>query len=146
MHRAGRESARFHHGTRPEKCYSLPCRGCKMNPSIQPPAPMSEALHPPENKAGRRATIAVIALLLAILLVNLATALRYPAVCQYEVMYTDPAANLILGKGFTSTAWYVQTGEKFWAANTPLHEMALSGWIRIFGFSPLAVRSINYVW
>jgi hypothetical protein len=90
--------------------------------------------------------ILVVILLSAVLLANLTTAMRYPTVWQDEVMCTDPAANLVLGKGFTSTAWYDQTGDKFWAGNAALHEIILSGWIRIFGFSPLAVRSINYVW
>ena len=94
----------------------------------------------------RRETILVLGLLLIVLLVNLATALRYPAVWMDEAMYTDPAANLVMGNGFTSTAWYDQTSDRFWAGNTPLHELILSGWIKFFGFSPLSVRAINYIW
>ncbi|HSY73863.1 MAG TPA: hypothetical protein VK810_00190, partial [Dongiaceae bacterium] len=77
---------------------------------------------------------------------NLATGMRYPAVWSDEAMYSDPAIHFVLGKGFTSTAWYVQTGDKFWAGNTPLHALALIEWVRLFGLSPLAVRSINYFW
>ena len=90
--------------------------------------------------------LAVFSLLAAILILNLITATRFPVVWTDEAMYTDPAANLALGKGFTSSAWYDQTSERFWAANVPLHEIVLSGWIRLFGFSATAVRAINYVW
>ena len=101
---------------------------------------------PPAGQTARTETISVVALLLAILILNLATGMRYPAVWSDEAMYSDPAINYILGKGFTSTAWYVQTGDKFWAGNTPLHALVLIEWIRLFGLSPLAVRSINYLW
>ncbi|MSU56812.1 MAG: hypothetical protein EXS35_01270 [Pedosphaera sp.] len=86
----------------------------------------------------------VCALVLAVFVVNLLTGTRFPAVWLDEVQYTDPAVNLYLGHGFTSTAWFVQTGEKFWAAYVPLHQFVLYGWMQIFGFSPLAVRSLNY--
>ena len=88
----------------------------------------------------------VLTLLVAFLVVNLLTALNYPHVWNDEVMYTDPAANLIQGNGFTSTAWYAQAGDRFFAGNTPLHPLLLTGWIYFFGFSPVAVRSINYFW
>jgi len=94
----------------------------------------------------RRETINVIVLLAAILLLNLVTAMTFPAVWQDEVMYTDPAANVVLGRGFTSSAWYVQSSNQYWAANAPLHELVLARWLKVFGLSPLAVRTINYVW
>jgi hypothetical protein len=100
----------------------------------------------PTPTAGRREAAFVVALLAAFLAVNLFTALSYPHVWTDEVMYTDPAANLFMGKGFLSTAWYTQTGDSFFAGNTPLHPLTLAGWFQLFGFSPLAVRSINFVW
>ena len=101
---------------------------------------------PPPGKAGRKETTLVILLLLAILVLNLVTGMRYPSVWSDEVMYSDPAINFVLGKGFTSTAWFVQNGDQFWAGNTPLHALALIEWIRLFGLSPLAVRSLDYFW
>lgn len=98
------------------------------------------------GRGSRGECLLVSGLLAAVFILNLATSLAYPKVWQDEVMYSDPSANWASGKGFTSSAWYVQTSDKFWAANAPLHEIILGGWIRVFGFSPLAVRSINYVW
>jgi hypothetical protein len=80
------------------------------------------------------------------LVINILTASRSPTVWMDEVMYTDPAANLYFGNGFTSTAWYAQTADQFWAGNVPIHQFFLHYWIRIFGFSPTAVRSINYIY
>lgn len=80
------------------------------------------------------------------LLLNLLTAARYPFVWIDEVMYSDPAVNLYLGNGFTSSAWYAQPANEFWAGNVPLHSMLLYLWIKIFGFSITAVRSINFVY
>lgn len=85
-------------------------------------------------------------LLAGFLLFNLLTGTRYPFVWIDEVMYSDPAVNLYLGHGFTSSAWYVQHPNEFWAGNVPLHAVLLFLWLKIFGFSILAVRSINYVY
>jgi len=83
---------------------------------------------------------------LGFLLFNLVTSTRYPFVWIDEVMYSDPAVNLFLGNGFTSSAWYIQHAGEFWAGNVPLHSLLLCGWMKLFGFSILAVRSINYVY
>lgn len=115
-------------------------------------APTQPALPDPDRPAAaefrlpRAETLTVLSLLAAIFILNLITATRFPTVWTDEAMYTDPAANLALGKGFDSSAWYNQTSEKFWAANVPLHEIVLSGWIRLFSFSATAVRAINYFW
>jgi hypothetical protein len=85
-------------------------------------------------------------LLVAFLVVNVLTATRYPFVWIDEVMYSDPAVNLLLGHGFTSSAWYAQTSDEFWAGNVPLHSALLYLWIKLFGFSITAVRSVNFVY
>src|SRR5580658_8324525 len=77
---------------------------------------------------------------------NLLTGVRYPFVWIDEVMYADPAVNLYLGNGFTSSAWYVQHADEFWAGNVPLHSALLYLWLKAFGFSILSVRSINYAY
>jgi len=77
------------------------------------------------------------------ILVNLLTLSRSPTVWQDEVSYTDPAVNLSQGKGFISTAWYQQNDREFWAGNVPLHQLALTGWLRVFPVSPAGVRSLN---
>jgi hypothetical protein len=103
--------------------------------------------NPPDNLATRpRESAFVMALLAAFLGLNLLTALSYPHVWMDEVMWADPAANLIQGRGFVSTAWPFQTSDRFFAGNVPLHPLVLAGWLKLFGLSPLAVRSFNYVW
>ena len=82
----------------------------------------------------------------AFLLLNLLTGSRYPFVWIDEVMYSDPAVNLYLGHGFTSSAWYAQHAGEFWAGNVPLHSLLLYLWMKLFGFSIIAVRSLNYVY
>lgn len=84
-------------------------------------------------------------LLLFFWLFNLAIYSRFPIVWMDEAAYTDPSANLYLGNGFTSSMWYAQTKDEFWAGNVPLHQFLLYGWMRLFGFSLLTVRSFNYV-
>ncbi len=85
-------------------------------------------------------------LLAAFFAFHLLTAARYPFVWIDEVMYSDPAVNLLLGHGFTSSAWYAQTSAEFWAGNVPLHSALLYLWLRVFGFSITAVRSLNFVY
>ncbi len=79
------------------------------------------------------------------LFLNLCTAERSPTVWTDEVGYTDPAVNFAQGRGFTSAAWFVQSRDKFFAGNSPLHSLCLCPWITCFGISPMAVRSFNYV-
>jgi hypothetical protein len=81
----------------------------------------------------------------AFLAVNLATASRSPTVWHDEVMFADPAVNLATGNGFTSTAWPCQRYDEPFAGNAPLHSLLLAGWLKLFGISPTAVRSFNYV-
>jgi hypothetical protein len=83
-------------------------------------------------------------LLLSFLAVNLLTASRSPVIWQDEVMFADPAANLYLGNGFTTTAWF-QSRNTLFAGNAPLYSLCLYPWIRLFGFDVVAIRGLNYV-
>ncbi len=83
--------------------------------------------------------------LILFFLLNFATAEKNPTVWCDEVMYTDPAVNLFQGHGFTSGAWFLQTNDKFWAGNVPCYQIVLYGWLKLFGFSLPAVRSVHYV-
>lgn len=96
-----------------------------------------------QNPPSRRETICVVALLLVFLVFNLLTASRYPFVWIDEVMYSDPAFNLLLGHGFTSSAWYAQGAGEYWAGNVPLHSLLLFAWLKVSGISITAVRGLN---
>ena len=82
---------------------------------------------------------------LLVLALHLATLTRYPQVWLDEVIFTDPAVNLAWTGRFTSTAWYFQSADAYWAANVPLYSWLLAAWIEVGGLSPLAVRSLNLV-
>ena len=87
----------------------------------------------------------VCGLILVVLAVNLLTGTRCPAVWADEVIYLDPALNLLEGRGFTSSAYYVQPEGEFWAGNVPLYSGLLYVWIGLFGTTILSVRSLDYV-
>jgi hypothetical protein len=88
----------------------------------------------------------VAGMILFILLVNLFTASRSPTVWSDEVMFTEPAANVVLGKGLTSTAWPRLTPETTWAGNAPLHTWLLVPWIKVFGLTPTVVRAVGFMY
>jgi hypothetical protein len=93
----------------------------------------------------RRANAALAALCLLFLAVNLGTATRYPLPWVDEIQFADPAINLVLRGHFSSTVWIAQNSDGFWAGNAPLYTFLLSGWLRVFGVSPLSVRSLNFL-
>jgi len=83
-------------------------------------------------------------LLSTFLAANLGTSSRSPVIWQDEVMFTDPAANLYFGQGFTTSAWF-QSRDTLFAGNSPLYSLCLYPWIRVFGFDVVSVRGLNYV-
>ena len=112
---------------------------------------MTEAQLPNPNPGGKPSVLFneaawTGALLALFLLVNLLTAARSPTVWDDEVLIADPAARFLSGHGFTSTAWNVQTSRELWAGTAPLDLWLLVPWIKLWGLSPTAVRSINYVY
>src|SRR5690242_7791630 len=86
----------------------------------------------------------VVALLSVWLALNLLTAKVSPIVLTDEALFADPAWHLATGKGFTSTFWAQPTGT-FYATNVPLYFVILAQWIKLFGLSPLGVRSLDMV-
>jgi len=91
------------------------------------------------------ALLLILAVGVPFLILNLFTATGFPIVWTDEVMCVDPAVNSVLGNGWTSTAWQSQGSHEFWAANNPLYPALQLPWLKIFGVSPVAVRSFNYV-
>jgi hypothetical protein len=88
---------------------------------------------------------AAVALLLGVFLViNLLTAALSPTVWADETLFADPAWHLARGEGLTSTFWPQPRGT-FFATNVPLYSVLLAGWMKVFGFSPRALRALNIV-
>ncbi|HEY1791832.1 MAG TPA: hypothetical protein VGG34_02870 [Opitutaceae bacterium] len=76
---------------------------------------------------------------------NILTAAWFPPPWRDEVAYADPAIRFVLGKGFTSAAWSSQSANSFWAANSPLHEILLIPWLKLFGVNLVAVRAFDII-
>jgi hypothetical protein len=97
---------------------------------------------------GHQSTYCFCGIVLALLLytlIGLLIATRMPPVWNDEVQYVDPAVNLFLGNGLTSTAWARQSAHEYWAAYPPLYQFALAGWYHIFGFSLFTTRALSVV-
>ncbi|MEK6749915.1 MAG: hypothetical protein AABY83_12035 [Pseudomonadota bacterium] len=77
--------------------------------------------------------------------INLLTSAQYPVVWIDEVMFVDPAINLYLGDGFTSTAWPYQDLDRFFAGYPPLYSLLLTAWIYITAIDPVSLRAMNYL-
>ena len=60
-----------------------------------------------------------------------------------EICYTDPAARYVLGKGFTSAAWYAQGPDTFWSSNVPLQQVLLILWFSVFGVGKTVAQTAN---
>src|SRR5436305_7148640 len=108
-----------------------------------PPDASAESLAP-TGGLGRERVI-VLALCAIYLVVNLITASRSPTIWMDETMFDDPAANVYFGNGFRSSAFMHQTKEQPFAYNNMAYEAMLIVWMKLFGFTPTACRSLNYV-
>ena len=86
----------------------------------------------PANPSPWWESIAASLILFSFLFASLLVATRTPTVFMDEVEYTDPAANLYFGKGFTSTMW-AQDRHEFWCGNVPLYQGLLFAAFKIFG-------------
>lgn len=109
-------------------------------------APGSQAgTRPPATQALATAFpwLAMLGLAALFIAVNLATLTRYPYPWVDEIQFSDPAVNWAMGHGFTSTAWFQQRGDAFFAGNVPLYSALLGGWLHLTGVSQLTVRSLN---
>jgi hypothetical protein len=87
----------------------------------------------------------VLGLVAVLFAVNLATAEIYPLAWLDEAGYADPAINLALGNGFTSSAWYNVYWGKFWCSYPPLFPLLLTPWIRWLGVNFTSIRMFNIV-
>lgn len=88
--------------------------------------------------------LGICALLVTSFLLNVFTYYVYPAVWVDEILFSEPAINLIRNGHFTTWVWQLEPANTFWAVNSPLYPFLLSVWLRLAGFSLLAVRSFNY--
>lgn len=107
------------------------------------PAP-TEIPSKPRDSTGKLVRL-FLAMSLLFLLVNLATGTRSPRLWEDEVLFTDPAINLVTGHGFTSGAWAFENRHQLFADNCPLFSLLMAGWLRVVGIGMLRMRALNYV-
>jgi len=86
-------------------------------------------------------------LLLAFMAINFTTSTHYPTPWGDEAFFADPATNYATGHGFVSTVDVCgdSTPHTFFACNVPFYSYVLGNWIRVFGFSVLSTRALNYI-
>ena len=77
------------------------------------------------------------------LAVNCVTLTRSPTVWMDEVSYSDPGIRLAEGQGFTSSVWYSQNENTFFAGNVPAHPLYIAGWATLFGSDIFSIRAAN---
>lgn len=92
---------------------------------------------------GRRETILAVGVAAFFLVGALLTAGSFVHITVDEVSYSDPAVNLALNGHFSSSSWYGQAANEFWASNMPLHQLLLFVWLKIWGFSITSVRGLG---
>lgn len=103
----------------------------------------------PDTKyvVSRSEKVVIVVVLFAFLLISLVQVFRLTSLSpwQDQIMFIDPAANLYFGNGFTSSAWFAQTKDEFWAGYPSLYSFLLYLWMRLFGFGIYTARSFNCV-
>jgi hypothetical protein len=117
--------------------------GSDANIAMEMPALSAEV--PLQWVSLRTEFILVLGLVAVLIAVNLATAEIYPMAWLDEAGYTDPAINLALGNGLTSSAWYNVYWGKFWCSYPPLFPLLLAPWIRWLGVNFTTIRMFNFV-
>src|SRR2546421_12544646 len=110
-----------------------------IRPSPLPHARGQGAMHSPHERW------LLLLILLVFIGVNLLTAARSPTVWEDEVQLADPAANLLLKGSFTTSGYAYSSRHEIFSGNTAAYSALLYLWIKIFGFTVTAVRSLNYV-
>ncbi len=96
----------------------------------------------PPDRFARHETAWALLILAVYLVVNLSVATITPTVSADEAAYTDAAASMALGQGFTSTLWG-QPRQEFWCGNVPLYQIILLGTFKVFGFGFFQARAVN---
>jgi hypothetical protein len=86
----------------------------------------------------------VLFILAAFVAISMLVAVRTPTVFCDEPGYCDPAINLYLGKGFTSTLWG-QVHTVLWTGNVPLYQGTLFCFFKVFGLGFFQARVANTI-
>jgi hypothetical protein len=91
--------------------------------------------------------IILISLLASFIIIGFIQASRLTHIGSFQdqVMFIDPAANLYFGNGFTSSTWFAQTKDKFWAGYPPLYSLLLYLWMKVVGFGVHTAHSLNCI-
>src|ERR1043165_4202509 len=67
--------------------------------------------------------------------------------CTYsdEVYFADPVINYLQGDGYTTTEWNVTNGSETHVSTAPAYSLSLLLWLKVFGTSQAAARSLPVV-
>ncbi|MGA3162961.1 MAG: hypothetical protein ABSD77_01990 [Verrucomicrobiota bacterium] len=116
-----------------------------MEANVKNSTSSTSALASPAKTCVRHEWKWMVAVLFIFAVFNIVSAPYSPTPWLDEVAYTDPGASLALEGTFTSTLW-AERGTPLWTGNVPLHQLALAGFFKVFGFSCRVARSANVVY
>ena len=85
---------------------------------------------------------APVATLAGIGLFILTVGIRFAYPFMDEVYFVEPVINLLRGDGYTTAAWNVTTSTQTHISTAPAYSFLLYLWLRLWGISPYAVRSL----
>lgn len=97
---------------------------------------------PNTSITGRGDAITYIGISVLFIIINLVT-LHNLMPWVDEVMFLDTSYNAAMHGHWETTAWYRVMGEYPFSTYPPLYQMVSAVWIRLFGGSLIAVRSLN---
>jgi hypothetical protein len=119
---------------------STPVSESKPEQSVEPAQlPLERRIRPT-----RAEWLTVLCLIVLLLGFNIVTCDYYPTVWCDEVLFSEPAINMVKHGCFTTTVWEYNPANTFPVVNCPLYPMALVPWLAVTGTTLLAVRSLNY--
>jgi hypothetical protein len=105
---------------------------------------MNDSAYVP-SRPEKREWLAVFTILPGVFLLNIFTYALYPTVWNDDILWAEPAINLVRTGHFTTSVWQLQPANAFWAAQSPFYPLVFSVWLKLFGFSLLAVKSFNFM-
>lgn len=93
----------------------------------------------------RSTTKILYALAMAFVIIATLLTVRYRPAWSDEGQYVDPGANLMLGRGFVSTAWDSCSPGQAWGSSTPGFPLFFSLIFKAFGFDIWAARAVFFL-
>lgn len=110
--------------------------------SITPVAGLAGSLDSTTNRTSCTLPLATL-LLLGLFIFTIGIRVNYTNID--EAYFADPVINLLTGHGYTTTAWNITGASETHVSTAPAYSFLLLVWLKLFGISQTAVRSLAAV-